>query len=131
MIRAALNNDDSTRQAAATQAFSQIRDRVPEQHREPFDALLSEAQRVYRVRDERVFHGDMMASGIARRAILAAGDRLAAQGRAVNAEDLVDATPEEIVALLEGRPGPSAEELAELGLQSWAERKWVDVPVLK
>ena len=113
VIRASVNNEDATRRAAATQALARIRDRVPEQHREHFDALLAEAQHVYRVRDERVFHGDMMASGIARRAILAAGDRLVAQGRAINAEDLVDARPEEIVALLEGRPGPSAQELAE------------------
>ena len=113
VIRASLTNENETRQAAATQALSRIRDRVPAQHRAHFDALLAEAQSVYRVRDERVFHGDTMASGIARRAILAAGERLVAQGRVVHAEDLVDARPEEIVALLEGRPGPSAQELGE------------------
>ena len=113
VIRASMRGEDATRRAAATQAIARIRERVPAQHQAQFDALLAEAQSVYRVRDERVFHGDTMASGIVRRAILAAGERLVSQGRAKDAEDLVDATPDEIVALLEGRPGPSATELAE------------------
>jgi pyruvate,water dikinase len=113
VIRASLSADDSARRAAAAQALTRIRERVPAEHRAQFDALLAEAQSVYRVRDERVFHGDAMASGLMRRAILAAGERLVAQGRAEAAEDLVDATPDEIVALLEGRPGPSAAEIAE------------------
>lgn len=113
VIRASLREEDTTRSAAAAQALARIRDQVPAEHRKEFDALLAEAQHVYRVRDERVFHGDTMATGLMRRAILAAGERLVAHGRAIDAEDLVDATPEEIVALLEGRPGPSATELAE------------------
>jgi pyruvate,water dikinase len=113
VIRASLTGEDTTRTTAAAQALARIRERVPAEHREQFDALLTEAQSVYRVRDERVFHGDTLASGVMRRAILAAGDRLVSQGRAKDAEDLVDATPDEIVALLEGRPGPSAMELAE------------------
>lgn len=106
VIRAAVTGEDTTHQAAAAHALTRIREKVPAAHRDHFDALLSEAQFVYRIRDERVFHGDAMASGIARRAILAAGARLVSQGRAMDAEDLVDATPDEIVALLEGRPGP-------------------------
>jgi rifampicin phosphotransferase len=113
VIRASLNGDDTKRRAAAEQELARIRERVPEAHRTQFDDLLSEAQRVYRVRDERVFHGDTMATGLMRRAILAAGKRLASQGRAIDPEDLVDANPEEIVSLLQGRPGPSAAELAE------------------
>jgi phosphohistidine swiveling domain-containing protein len=113
VIRASITGEDTTRRAQAAKALASIRERVPQAHHAEFDALLAEAQAVYRVRDERVFHGDTMASGIARRAILAAGQRLVAQGRAQEPEDLVDATPDEIVALLEGRPGPSAAELAE------------------
>ena len=113
VIRASIAGEDTTRRAQAAKALASIRERVPQAHHSEFDALLAEAQAVYRVRDERVFHGDTMASGIARRAILAAGQRLVAQGRAQEPEDLVDATPDEIVALLEGRPGPSAAELAE------------------
>ena len=113
VIRASVSGEDMTRRAQAAKALAAIRERVPQVHHSEFDALLAEAQAVYRVRDERVFHGDTMASGIARRAILAAGQRLVAQGRAKEPEDLVDATPDEIVALLEGRPGPSAAELTE------------------
>jgi pyruvate,water dikinase len=113
VIRAAISGEDTTRRAAAAQSLGRIRERVPEAHRSQFDDLLKEAQYVYRVRDERGFHGDLIASGLARRAILAAGERLVAQGRARAAEHLVDATPDEIVALLEGRPGPSADELAD------------------
>ena len=113
VIRASVAGEDMTRRAQAAKALAAIRERVPPAHHAAFDMLLAEAQAVYRVRDERVFHGDMLAAGIARRAILAAGERLVAQGRAQDPEDLVDATPDEIVALLEGRPGPSAAELAE------------------
>jgi pyruvate,water dikinase len=113
VIKASVSGDEMTKRAQATRALAQIRQRVPPAHHTHYDMLLAEARSVYRVRDERVFHGDTMASGLARRAILAAGERLVARGRAKAAEDLVDATPDEIVALLEGRPAPSAEELAE------------------
>jgi pyruvate,water dikinase len=113
VIRASVSGEEMTRRAQAAKALAAIREKVPPANHAEFDALLAEAQSVYRIRDERVFHGDTMAAGIVRRAILAAGDRLVSEGRAKDAEDLVDATPDEIVALLEGRPGPSGDELAE------------------
>jgi pyruvate,water dikinase len=113
VIRASVSGEEMTRRAQAAKALAAIRDKVPPAHHAEFDALLAEAQSVYRLRDERVFHGDTMASGIARRAILAAGERLVAKGRAKHAEDVVDTTPDELVALLEGRPGPSADDIAE------------------
>ena len=113
VIRASVTGEEMTRRAQAAKALAAIREKVAPAHHAEFDALLAEAQSVYRVRDERVFHGDTMASGIVRRAILAVGGRLVAEGRAKDPEDLVDATPDEIVALLERRPGPSADELAE------------------
>ncbi len=112
VIRASLDGEDADRLEAAAKALAAIRVRVPAEHRAGFDELLAEAQLVYRVREERVFHGDMMAIGIARRAILAAGQRLVSEGRAHDPQHLVDATANEIVALLEGREGPSADELA-------------------
>src|SRR5688500_12634099 len=112
IIRASITGDETARRAGAEQAFATVRERVPAEHRARFEELLEEAQHTYRVRDERIFHGDALAVGIARRAILEAGRRLVAKGRAENAEDLIDGTPDEIVALLEGRPGPSASELA-------------------
>jgi phosphohistidine swiveling domain-containing protein len=112
VMRASLAGEDENRLEAAARTRAKIRDRVPAAHRAKFDELLAEAQLVYRVREERVFHGDMLAVGIARRAILAAGQRLVHHARAHDAQHLVDATPNEIVSLLEGRPGPSADELA-------------------
>jgi pyruvate,water dikinase len=113
VIKASVSGEDMGGREEAAKALAAIRARVPSAHHAEFDALLAEARLVYRVRDERVFHGDTMANGIVRRAILAAGERLVSQGRAKDREDLVDATPDEIVALLEGRRGPSADELAE------------------
>jgi pyruvate,water dikinase len=112
IIRAAVAADDTARRAAAEQALAHVRARVPEEHRQHFEALLGEAQHTYRLRDERVFYGDALAVGVARRAILAAGERLVRRQQAESADDLVDASPAEIIALLEGKRGPSAQELA-------------------
>src|SRR6185295_4038401 len=76
VIRAAVIGDEPARRAVADQGVAQLRARVPQEHRQAFDALLAEAQYTYRIRDERIFHGDALATGLARRAILAAGDRL-------------------------------------------------------
>ena len=113
IIRFAVTADTASRQAAAEDALQKIRARVPEAHREQFDDLLREAQTTYRMRDERGFHTDTLAVGVARRAVLAAGDRLKARGLVHDPSHLVDATTGEIVALLEGRQGPTADELAQ------------------
>jgi pyruvate,water dikinase len=89
------------------------RAKVPEEHREQFDELLREARLMYRLRDERGVFSDIWASGLVRRAVLAAGRRLAAAGRIHDAEHLVDADLAEMGALLRGAEGPSADELAE------------------
>jgi len=112
IIRATVMNDDSMRRAAAEQGIDQLRAQVPAQHRNAFDGLFAEARDTYRIRDERIFHGDAIATGLARRAILLAGERLVAQDRAHDATHLLDATPDEIISLLEGRGGPSADELS-------------------
>jgi pyruvate,water dikinase len=111
ILRAGLDErDQPAHRAAAEQAVARVRERVPPADRPRFDELLEEARLTYRLRDERVFFGDAVGTGLARRAILEAGARLAAKGRVRNPADLVDATPDEIVELLEGR-GPTAEEL--------------------
>jgi phosphohistidine swiveling domain-containing protein len=92
---------------------TQVRERVPEEHRGEFDKLLAEARLTYRIRDERGVFSDIWASGLMRRAVLAAGRRLAAQGRINEAGDLIDAGFEEMCALLSGGEAPSAEELAD------------------
>ena len=113
IIRTAVTADTASRQAAAEDALQKIRARVPEAHRAQFEDLLREAQVTYRMRDERGFHTDTLAIGVARRAVLAVGERLKARGLVHDASHLVDATEDEIVALLQGRQGPTAGELAE------------------
>ena len=93
--------------------ITEIRDKVPDQHRAEFDELLGEARLMYRIRDERGVYSDIWASGIARRAVLAAGRRLAHDGRLHEAEHFVDAGFEEMQQLLSGSGGPSADALAD------------------
>jgi rifampicin phosphotransferase len=90
-----------------------VRAQVPEEHREQFDELLEEARLTYKVRDERGVYSDIWASGIMRRAVLAAGRRVAADGRLQDPEHLIDAGFDEMCALVAGSGGALAEELAQ------------------
>jgi pyruvate,water dikinase len=90
-----------------------IRSRVPDEHRAEFDELLGEARLMYRLRDERGVFSDIWASGIMRRAALAAGRRAEDKGRVHDAEHFVDAGFSEMCALVTGAGGPSADELAQ------------------
>ena len=90
-----------------------VRGQVPEEHRAEFDELLEEARVTYRIRDDRGVYSDIWASGIMRRAVIAAGQRLAEKGRIHEAEHFVDAGFEEMRSLVSGTDGPSADELAE------------------
>jgi len=92
--------------------IADIREQVPEQHRAQFDELLREARLMYRIRDERGVFSDIWASGIARRAVLAGGGRLADAGRIDDPEHFIDAGFDEMVSMLSGSGGPSAAELA-------------------
>jgi rifampicin phosphotransferase len=101
-------------EAEATDLESRIaavREKVPGEHREEFDELLGEARLTYRLRDERGVYSDIWASGIVRRAVLAAGRRLAAREQIHEPVHLIDAGVDEIRALLTGSGGPSAVEL--------------------
>ena len=89
-----------------------IREQVPGQHVGQFDELLGEARLMYRIRDERGVFSDIWASGIARRAVLAAGRRLADAGRIDDPEHFIDAGFGEMVSFLSGSGGPAADELA-------------------
>jgi pyruvate,water dikinase len=102
-------DDDSDVEAR----IAAVRAQVPEEHRAEFDELLGEARLMYRIRDERGVFSDIWASGIARRAALAAGRRLAGKGRIHDAEHVVDAGFEEMLALVGGTGGPTADELAD------------------
>jgi pyruvate,water dikinase len=92
---------------------AELRDAVPAQQRGAFDELLGEARLVCRLRDERGTFADLWAIGIMRRAILAAGARLAATGRIADPTHLVEVDYAELRALLTSGEGPTGEELAE------------------
>jgi phosphohistidine swiveling domain-containing protein len=89
-----------------------VRAKVPVEHQSEFDGLLEEARLTYPIRDERGVFSDIWASGLMRRAALAAGRRLAAKGRIHEAAHFVDAGFDEMRSLLSGAGGPSADELA-------------------
>ena len=88
-----------------------VRDAVPGEHRVTFDELLEEAKLTYRLRDERGTYADLWAIGIMRRAILAAGQRLAAQGVIDEPSHLVEADYSELRALVGSGTVVSGEEL--------------------
>ncbi len=89
-----------------------VRAKVPEENRAEFDELLGEARLMYRLRDERGIYSDIWASGIMRRAALAAGRRVAARGRIADPAHIVDASLDEMCALVTDRGGPTSDELA-------------------
>lgn len=100
------------REPDAARETRRVRERVPASERERFDELLAEARHTYRLRDERSVYSSVWAMGLMRRAILAAGERLAAEGRIEEPAHLVDATYDEIGSMLLGGKGPSAAQLA-------------------
>jgi phosphohistidine swiveling domain-containing protein len=108
-IRTAI--DETAAASDLDRQVADVRSHVPEEHREEFEALLDEARVGYSVRDERGVYGDIWASGLMRRAALAAGRRLAERGRLHDPEHFVFADIDEMCAMLDGAPTPTAEEL--------------------
>jgi rifampicin phosphotransferase len=96
--------------------IAEVRAKVPPANRAEFDELLGEARLTYRIRDERGVYSDVWASGIMRRAALAAGQRVAGRGRIGSPQQMIEATLEEMCALVAGLDGPSADELAQRAL---------------
>src|SRR5438876_1401960 len=92
--------------------IAEVRAQVPAAHQAEFDELLGEARLTYRLRDERGVYSDIWASGIMRRAALAAGRRVASRGRIANPQQMLDASLDEMCALGTDAGGPSADELA-------------------
>src|SRR5512135_1216501 len=91
---------------------AEVRARVPAARQAEFDELLGEARLTYRLRDERGVYSDIWASGLMRRAALAAGRRIASRGRIATPQQMLDASLDEMCALVAGTGGPSADELA-------------------
>jgi rifampicin phosphotransferase len=113
-IRAAVDAVASGTEAEELESrTSDVRADVPREQRAAFDELLAEARAVSRLRDERGSYADLWAIGIMRRAILAAGARLAGSGRIGDPAHLAEADYTEIRTLVGTGDGPTAEEFAE------------------
>jgi pyruvate,water dikinase len=92
--------------------IAEVRAQVPVTHQDAFDDLLGEARLTYRLRDERGVYSDIWAAGLMRRAALAGGRRVANRGRLATAYQMLDASLDEMCALVAGAGGPTAAELA-------------------
>jgi phosphohistidine swiveling domain-containing protein len=92
--------------------IAEVRGQVPAAHQNEFDELLGEARLTYRLRDERGVYSDIWAAGLMRRAALAAGRRMTKRGRLADPRQMLDASLDEMSALVAGTGGPSANELA-------------------
>jgi pyruvate,water dikinase len=92
--------------------IAEVRAQVPAEHRDEFDGLVEEARIGYSVRDERGVYSDIWASGLMRRAALAAGRRVAARGGLHDAEDMIYADIDEMRTLVAGETSPTADDLA-------------------
>jgi phosphohistidine swiveling domain-containing protein len=126
-LRRAVEQGSGPDEGPSDNEVAQIRDRVPATHRDEFDALLSETRLTSRVRDERGIFSEVWAGGLVRRAILAAGELLAREGRIDAGTHLVEADYPEMRELIQGSGGPSAEELARRA-QSRVERRLFETP---
>ncbi len=109
---AALDADPNAARSRADAFAADLRSEVPEDQGQHFDDLLGEARAVYRLRDERGIYSDMSAIGLLRLALLEIGRRSKADGGVEDADDVLDATVEEALALLSGT-GPDVGELSQ------------------
>ncbi len=97
----------------ARELSAKIREKVPLEHRATYDELYADACEVLSLKEERALYTYLWSYGLLRRALLAAGERLAQAGTIAHAEDIVDASIDEITDLLERRPSISLQELSE------------------
>ena len=111
-IRAAANGCfTANSEKGVREKIDALRAAVPAPHRSHFDELLEEARTINRLRDERGIYSDTWATGLLRRAVLAAGDRLVAAKKFDDRELAIDARPAEVVSMLRGGDGPAVDEL--------------------
>jgi len=111
-IRLAVDETAHQKAVVSEDELLRQREKIPVDHRAQFDELLGEVRLMSRLRDERGFYSDVWAGGVMRRALLAAGARLATEGRIEEPAHLVEADYAEIRALLSKTGGPDAAELA-------------------
>lgn len=112
-IRAAVERGNFVTIDTLAADTDRVRNLVPSQFRVRFDELLTEARDTYRMRDERGYLNDAWSIGIARRALLAAGERLAADGRLESAQHVFELEPSELSSVLRGGPSPAPDFIAD------------------
>ncbi len=110
-LLAALDHDPDASVRRANELADTLRAETPAEHHGEFDGLLTESRLVYRLRDERGLYSDSAAAGLMRLALIELGRRLYAKDRIAFPYDTLDIKPDEIDALLDGKPDPSAAEL--------------------
>lgn len=109
----AIDTDADAARRRADETAAKFREQVPAEHRDEFDELLAEARLAYPLRDERGLYSDISAFGLLRLAMLEAGRRLRARGALHEVDHIFETVSDELLALVSGRPAPSADELAE------------------
>lgn len=97
--------------ATAAPQEDPVRARVPAAHHALYDELLAEAMLTYHHRDERCAWLTVWAIGLGRRTLLAAGQRLVDRGSLSSPELTIHCDQEELLALWDGKAGPSTQEL--------------------
>jgi pyruvate,water dikinase len=112
LVLAAIRARMGRRAVATTADRVAVRHRVPPDDRARFDALLADARALYGLRDEDNGLCFVWPLGLIRRGLLEVGRRLVARGALTDVDDLFEATPEEIDALLRGTGGPTAADLS-------------------
>ena len=113
VIRTAVDGDPAGGAVDAGAKAAAVRELVPERHRAAFDELYEEARSTYHLRDEKIFCGDSLATGLTRRALQAIGRALADANKLDDPSHVFDATHDELIALLDSGNGPAASEFAE------------------
>ena len=116
-IRAALNINHDLSPRRADEFAAELRAATPEESREEFDDLLTEARLMYRLRDERGIYSDIPSIGLLRLGVLALGRWLADDGRIASADDLLEADLDEISAIVGGELTPTADDLRLRGIE--------------
>lgn len=110
-ISAMLNAKDRPDAHGRQENFETIRARVPKDKKAQFDEMLRDVREMDRLRDERGLFCDLWAIGILRHAFLEAGKRLACKGLLESPGLILDASTQEVMALLQDDPVITSEAL--------------------
>ena len=119
---------DAPRLAAVHERISTVRSRVPKEHQEEFDLLVSEARDAMDLRDENGPITLEWPFGLVRRALLEVGRRMTAKGLAHSPEHALELDADEIATALTNA-SPGADELA--GRKLWRATVYVEDAPLK